>query len=264
MSKSNLDQPTTASDFTQAEYNKNHLDGILTGIIIVLLIIVTFKWYKKNVLNHINKREASCKDRVCTVRTTLNYNQRCRIGCKGGNSCLCGNPSLQCDCPMSCACNAKYIESLENNNKQSNNSNNVINKNSGYAGDTSYNRISQDVVGPNPDHVTSMGPIPAPAAYQNLSDWQGSMTKGMALEDGVSESHARYCDSLSFAGMPTGASACITLEETGRSEGSANFVGLTARKFCKARQLAAPGCDARQTPSHMPTEWCNIDMDGLV
>ena len=245
-------------------------ENMLSGIIIVLLLIIIFKWYKKNVLNKVNKKECSCNGRVCTCNTTLNYQQRCRIGCPGGAQCSCGNPPLQCGCPMSCPCNARYVEhmkkeNLENNNKKSNNSNNNnIKKNSGYTGDTSYNYIAQDVVGPNPAHVSSMGPIPKPVANQNMADWQGSITKGMALEDGVSESHSRYCDSLSFAGMPTGASSCTTLEETGRSEGTANFVGLTSRKFCKARQYAAPGCDARQTPSHMPTEWCNIDEDSHI
>jgi hypothetical protein len=91
-----------------------------------------------------------------------------------------------------------------------------------------------------------------------------SVIQDMSLEDGVGDSHKSYCDSLSFAGLPTGASSCTTLEETGRSYGTADFVGLTARKFCKARQLATPGEDARVTPSQNITEWCDIGMDELV
>ena len=133
-----------------------------------------------------------------------------------------------------------------------------------YAGDSAYNNLSYTEEGPMASHVTSKGPIPKLDAERNLNDWSGSVTKGLALEDGVSESHARYCDSLAFAGMPTGASACTTLEETGRSYGTSDFIGLTSRKFCKARNLAVPGCDARQTPTQNITEWCDIGMDQLV
>jgi hypothetical protein len=65
-------------------------------------------------------------------------------------------------------------------------------------------------------------------------------------------------------GVPTGASSCTTLEETGRSYGTANYVGLTGPKWCKARQLATPAPDARVTPSQNIEEWCNIAMDALV
>ena len=234
----------------------NEFENMLSSIIIVLLIIIVFKWCKTNNTSKKNKRNCDCEGRECTCKTTLNFQQRCRIGCPGGKKCICCCPPLQCGCKMSCPCNAAYSEHMEQENLENNNNN---------AGDDSIsNYRSQDVSGHNSKNVTSMGPIPKVPSDKNMSDWQGSITKGMSLEEGVSESHARYCDSLSFAGMPTGASSCTTLEENGRSEGTANFVGLTARKFCKARQLAAPGCDARQTPSHMPTEWCNIDMDGLV
>lgn len=233
------------------------MDDVLSGIIILLIIIIIVKWYKNN-YSCSNYKSSSCKGRVCTTKTNLSYEQRCRIGCKGGLECICGCPPMRCGCLMECPCNSKYAEHMENDKIAGYQSNDR------YTGDNGYNVIARDVVGPDPSHVASMGPIPKPIADQNLSDWSGSVTKGIALEDGVSESHQRYCDSLSFAGMPTGASACTTLEETGRSYGTSDFVGLTARKFCKARQLAAPGCDARQTTSQNITEWCNVDMNELV
>jgi hypothetical protein len=234
------------------------MDDVLSGVIIVLVMIIIVKWYKNNYLGGGNSRTCSCNGRVCTCDTNLSYSQKCRIGCKGGTDCRCGCPPMKCICPMTCACNYKYRENMENNDIQG------YKPDSKYTGDNSFNMIANDVTGPDPSHVASMGPIPRPAAEKNMSDWSGSITKGIALEDGVSDSHQRYCDSLSFAGMPTGASSCTTLEETGRSYGTSDFVGLTARKFCKARQLASPGCDSRQTPSQNITEWCNIDMNELV
>ena len=88
--------------------------------------------------------------------------------------------------------------------------------------------------------------------------------KDMSLEVEVGASHKRYCDALSFAGLPTGSSACTELEETGRSINTANFVGLTARKFCKARNLAVPGEGARVTSSKDIIEWCGMPQDSLI
>ncbi len=111
-------------------------------------------------------------------------------------------------------------------------------------------------------HVVEPGPMPNPADF-STDDYE-STTIDMSLESGVEESHKRYCNSLSFAGLPTGSSSCTTLEETGRSYGTADFVGLTARKFCKARQLATPADDVRTTPSQSIVEWCDVDMDSLI
>jgi hypothetical protein len=111
-------------------------------------------------------------------------------------------------------------------------------------------------------HITTAGPLPKNAG--EAPDDYSAVIKDMSLETNVSESHKSYCDSLAFAGLPTGASSCTTLEETGRSYGTADFVGLTSRKFCKARQLATPASDSRRTPSHVSKEWCDIDMDELV
>jgi hypothetical protein len=222
------------------------MDSMLCGIIIILILVVIYKYCTKD--NNMYKKKCGCSGRTCTCKTTLTFEERCRIGCPG--NCSCGCPPYQCGCPMSCHCNDNYRntrEHLEN-----------------LRGDSTYIKPPSDKTGPNIDNVEKSEGIPFAAGYSNLSDWQGSITQGMALEDGVSESHSRYTDSLSFAGMPTGASSSTTLEETGRSEGTSNYVGLTARKFCKARQIAAPGCDARQTPSYTPTEYCNVGMEELI
>ena len=113
------------------------------------------------------------------------------------------------------------------------------------------------------EHVTGSGPTP-PITKTLSTDYSGTSIKEMSLETEVDDSHQRWCDQLSFAGLPTGASSCTTLEETGRSYGTADFVGLTARKFCKARQYATPAPDARFTPSQNIVEWCNMPTDSLI
>jgi len=97
-----------------------------------------------------------------------------------------------------------------------------------------------------------------------LTDNYDDSVKKMGLETGVGASHKRYCDSLSFSGMPTGASSCTELEEIGRSINTSNFVGLTARKFCRARALAVPAPDARVTSSKDIIENCGIDDTDLI
>jgi hypothetical protein len=89
-------------------------------------------------------------------------------------------------------------------------------------------------------------------------------TKSMGLEDDVCASHRNWSDSLAANGLTTGASSCTTLEENGRSYGTANFHGLTARKWCKARALVDVSPEARVTPSYQPNEWCGIGADELV
>jgi hypothetical protein len=110
--------------------------------------------------------------------------------------------------------------------------------------------------------VTGAGPIPSPASLESQD--YNEVAKEMSVDQAVSSSHQDWCNSLTMNGIPTGASSCTTLEETGRSYGTANYVGLTARKWCKARQLATPAADARVTPSQDILEWCNIEMDELV
>ena len=94
-------------------------------------------------------------------------------------------------------------------------------------------------------------------------DYQSSIVK-MSVDNSVSQSHDDWCSSLTMNGLPTGASSCTKLEETGRSYGTADFVGLTSRKFCKARQLATPANDVRVTPSSNVLEYCDIGMDEMI
>ena len=98
----------------------------------------------------------------------------------------------------------------------------------------------------------------------NGDNYSDEVVKKMGLEVDVGVSHKRYCDSLSFSGMPTGASSCSELEETGRSINTSNFVGLTARKFCRARALAVPSSSARTTSSKDIIENCGIDDNALI
>ena len=89
-------------------------------------------------------------------------------------------------------------------------------------------------------------------------------TKNMGLESTVESSHKKWCDALSYNGISTGASSNTMLEETGRSYGTSDYVGLTSRKWCKARRLAKPADDSRVTPSSDVLEHCDISMDSLI
>jgi hypothetical protein len=112
--------------------------------------------------------------------------------------------------------------------------------------------------------ASSSGSIAAEQGYSEGDNYSDEVVKNMGLEVGVGVSHKRYCDSLAFSGMPTGASSCTELEETGRSINTSNFVGLTARKFCRSRALAVPGSTARTTSSKDIIEHCNIGEDCLI
>lgn len=98
-------------------------------------------------------------------------------------------------------------------------------------------------------------------------DYSGETIQEMSYGadvDNVKNSHQEYIEGLGFAGLPGSSSHDTVLEETGRSYGTSDFVGLTARKFCKARQLATPDMDARTVPTETVKEWCSIDMNELV
>jgi hypothetical protein len=86
----------------------------------------------------------------------------------------------------------------------------------------------------------------------------------MGLEPSVESSHKKWSNALSLNGMSTGASSSTMLEETGRSYGTSDYVGLTSRKWCKARRLAQPADDSRVTPSSDVLEHCDISMDSLI
>jgi hypothetical protein len=225
------------------------LDGVLSGVIILLLILVVWKWYSKPVDCAASSMALNCVCRPGECRCRGMTRMRSARGCAGGDDCCCGHPAGGCTCPSSCHCNESMIE--------------VANLKESFG----------------EGNVTGTGPqlLPGSALAQDATSYMGALTgtgvpgddyadtiQDMSLEPEVASSHRNYCNSLSFAGLPTGASACTTLEETGRSYGTADFVGLTSRKFCKARQLATPASDARVTPTQNIVEWCDIEMDELV
>jgi hypothetical protein len=98
----------------------------------------------------------------------------------------------------------------------------------------------------------------------NTGDFSGDMIQKLSLDPEIIKSQKEYINGFGFSGLPTGSSHDTTLEETGRSYGTADFVGLTQRKFCKARQLAKPTAGARFVPSETIKEWCDIDMNELI
>jgi hypothetical protein len=183
-------------------------DNILTGIIILLVILVVWKWYVD------------------------------RAGCGGKEI------KLSCGCtPGKCRCKV-------------------------------MTRISKPVQ-PKSKCIEGMSGVPtdskgiitsAPTDTIDVStdDSYSEATKRMGLEQEVSDSHKRYVNDLYTSGLPTGASAASILEETGRSYGTADFHGLTARKWCKARQMATPASGSRVVPSQDITENCNITLTDLV
>jgi len=220
----------------------SELDNVLSGIIVLLLIIVVWKWYNgRSSCDESNMTlSCGCRKGYCRCRGMASVTLPQRGRCPGGNKCGCGCPSGRCGCDNSCPCQRDARLRASSGRE-------------GMSNDEAERR------------VVSAGPIP-PAGDLFNQDYS-EVTKEMALEsgsEGPSASHKRWCDSLMLNGMATGASSCTILEETGRSYGTSDYVGLTARKFCKARQLAAPAEDARQTASHTNDEYCNVEMNELV
>ena len=112
--------------------------------------------------------------------------------------------------------------------------------------------------------ASSSGSTKAQQNFLAGDNYSDEVVKKMGLEVDVGVSHKRYCDSLAFSGMPTGASSCTELSEMGRSINTSNFVGLTSRKWCRSRALAVPGPTARTTSSKDIIENCGIDADSLI
>lgn len=208
-------------------------DSVLSGIIIVLLIIAVWKWYSSRYACGQNNMTLSCRCKPgrCRCRGAMR-GSRGGGGCPGGVGCVCGCAAGHCGCPAGCRCKGEGMEGL-----------------------TDAEAVEM---------VTSPGPIPTPAAAI-AQDYSGSVVKDMSLENEVGDSHKRWCDQMSFSGLPTGASSCTLLSETGRSYGTSDFVGLTQRKFCKSRMLATAAPDSRVTPSYDNIhEACDIGMDELI
>jgi hypothetical protein len=127
--------------------------------------------------------------------------------------------------------------------------------------------LSEGMVGTGEVPMNSSGiitSVPTDTIDVNTDDSYSEVTQRMGLEQEVTDSHERYVSDLYSSGLPTGASASSILEETGRSYGTADFHGLTARKWCKARQMATPAAGSRVVPSHDILENCNITLTDLV
>lgn len=196
------------------------IDSVLSGIIVLLLIIVVWKWYGGR---------SSCGQSSMTISCGCNRGQ-CR--CRGMSRVSTQRRGV---CPGARAFASRGSAVRENMSEE----------------------IPHGVA-----QVIGSGPQPPPGSL-SAQDWQ-SATTDIGVDQSVGDSHQDWCNSLTMNGVPTGASSCTTLEETGRSYGSANFHGLTARKWCKARQLATPAPDVRVTPSQNIKEWCDISMDELI
>jgi hypothetical protein len=204
-------------------------DNVLSGVIVLLLIIVIYKWYvsRTSCGNQSGRLLCGCRRGYCKCGRRPRMAGGCEIKCRGGYRCSCGCPPNRCRCSMGCVCRQSNREGLADPSAEA--------------------------------RVTSS----APYDISGTQDY-AEATKKMSLEQDVSDSHQKWCDALTFNGLSTGASACTTLEETGRSYGTSDFVGLTARKWCKARQLATPAPDSRIIPSQENMEYCNVQMDELI
>jgi hypothetical protein len=210
------------------------IDSVLSGIIVLLLIIVVWKWYGSR---------SSCGQSYGALS----------CGCKQG----------QCRCRRMSG-GSMQMHGMHNDSRNQprymQRGNYVRDNMNGRDGMTV--RDGMDGTDNGESRVTSSGP--RPVIDSELSqEWQNTVAE-IGVDKSVGDSHKDWCNSLTINGMSTGASACTTLEETGRSYGSANFHGLTARKWCKARQLATPASDARTTPSHLSDEYCDIAMDEII
>ena len=217
-----------------------NVDSILSGVIVLLLIIVVWKWYSDSCEENAMVMSCGCKKGRCRCRGMIRTSFPRGGGCQGGAGCDCGSPPGRCDCRSNCICQRQA-------------------RVSGREG------MAIGDIGDAINRVIGGGPSSSTAA-QMTQDYS-AMTQKMALEqgsEGPKASHEKWVDSLMVNGMATGASSNTILEETGRSYGSSDYVGLTARKFCKARQLAAPADDARQTTSYDSEEYCDIKMDELI
>lgn len=205
------------------------IDNVLTGIIILLLIIVVWKRINGNTsyMNNSNMYlSCGCKKGLCkcSERTRNPQNSMC---------CMCNRSKTRCICRI---------------------------RREGFdAKNPAENSCIQQCEPP------SVGtPGYGPKIVTDVGDFSGDVIKKMALEPNIIQSQQEYIDGFGFSGLPTGSSHDTLLEETGRSYGTADFVGLTQRKFCKARQLATPAPDARFVPTATIKEWCNVSMDELV
>jgi hypothetical protein len=187
------------------------IDNLLSSIIIVLLIVVVWKWYQGS---------GKCgQDRM-----TL--------------SCGCKNSKCKCQGVTRVSRRKLYQPDIREHM------------------DGGFQKQYENKQIGTPGHEPKVIPID--------DDYSGDTVQQMALEPEVLRSQQDYLDGLGFSGLPTGSSHETTLEETGRSAGTSNFVGLNQRKLCKSRQLVTMGPNARTVPSETNEEWCNIDENDLI
>jgi hypothetical protein len=175
------------------------VDKVLSGIIIILIVVVIWKWFQSS---------NSCDSNMLPC------------GCKIGQ-CGCAQISRQAPQRQAYQRQMPYSSGFEGSNKQ-------------------------------------VGKIDTPAELTS---------SGVPIDDDIAaikKSHSEYTNGNGFSGLAQGSSSNTVLEETGRSYGTANFVGLTARKFCKARELARPAAESRIVPSQSIEESCHVNMLDLV
>jgi hypothetical protein len=194
------------------------INSLLTGIIILLLMFIVWKWVQKNSMY---KNKDSCH---------TNYmNLQC--GCRNG----------MCRCIRRVR-NPTYGSGVRDGFSSAESMSDCARKNNQSLGTPGY---QEKIV-------------------EHTGDFSGDMIQQLALDPEIIKSQNEYINGSGFSGLATGSSHDTTLEETGRSYGTADFVGLTQRKFCKARQLAKPAAGARFVPSETIKEWCDINMDELI
>lgn len=197
------------------------IDNLLSSIIIVLLIVVVWKWYQGRGKCGQDSMTLSCgcKNGQCKCRGVARISSQ--SGCSGSRGCSCGCQRLQ---------QPDIREHMSG--------------------------------GCQKQQIGTPGYEPKLVPYGD--DYSGDTVQQMALEPEVLRSQQDYLDGLGFSGLPTGSSHETTLEETGRSAGTSNFVGLTQQKFCKSRQMVTVGPNARTVPSENIEEWCNIDENDII
>lgn len=238
------------------------IDNILSGVIVLLLIVVVWKWYidhstcgKSNMTLSCGCSRGMCR---CIGMSRIALQARC----PGGRQCPCGHSAGRCGCPQRCMCQQMAVANAKAPSKAKAEKEGLetYKCQEGMCGER-HEGMKCGLQCRDPKIGT---PGYEPKVVQNTGDYSGDVVQKMALEPEVMNSQKDYVNGLGFAGLPTGASHETTLEEMGRSANTSNFVGLTARKWCKSRQLATPASDSRVVPTETIKEFCNIDMHELV
>lgn len=212
------------------------MDELLTGIIVLLIISIVWKW---------QARTRNCNRSSMTLS----------CGCQHG-MCRCRSMArvpVRRPCP--CGCMGQPVIYQRPVSSSTATTQEKINK-----------AVTESMIGCDQNQNIQLGTFgyePVVVDY-NDGNYSGDVVQKMALEPEVAKSQEDYINGLGFAGLPTGSSHETVLEETGRSYGTSDFVGLTSRKFCKARQIATPAMESRTVPTETVKEWCSVSMSDLV